>query len=126
MFGFIKKLITGILGFITGLLPGKKGNGYYIVFIGLHRKRFESLLPGMPAAFVMPMITTNMRRHEPLHPAAQISVLMGPQQKVEMICHQTIPSHAHRHLFLSFPHQLHKRRKVLILVEDVTAAIPPI
>lgn len=30
MFGFIKKLITGILGFITGLLPGKKGNGYYL------------------------------------------------------------------------------------------------
>ncbi|MEA5514915.1 hypothetical protein [Nodularia sp. UHCC 0506] len=30
MFGFIKKLITGILGFITGLLPGKKSNGYYL------------------------------------------------------------------------------------------------
>ena len=30
MFGFIKKLISGILGFITGLLPGKKGNGYYL------------------------------------------------------------------------------------------------
>jgi hypothetical protein len=30
MFGFIKKLITGILGFITGLLPGKKANGYYL------------------------------------------------------------------------------------------------
>lgn len=29
--GFIKKLIAGILGFITGLLPGKKkGNGYYL------------------------------------------------------------------------------------------------
>ncbi|MDH6068891.1 hypothetical protein NWP26_17005 [Chrysosporum ovalisporum APH033B] len=30
MFGFIKKLITGILSFITGLLPGIKGNGYYL------------------------------------------------------------------------------------------------
>ncbi|TVP63609.1 MAG: hypothetical protein EA343_07815 [Nodularia sp. (in: Bacteria)] len=30
MFGFIKNLIKGILGFITGLLPGKKGNGYYL------------------------------------------------------------------------------------------------
>jgi hypothetical protein len=30
MFGFLKNLITGILGFITGLLPGKKGNGYYL------------------------------------------------------------------------------------------------
>ncbi|MCC5635904.1 hypothetical protein LC593_08555 [Nostoc sp. CHAB 5844] len=31
MLGFIKKLIGGILGFITGLLPGKKkGGGYYL------------------------------------------------------------------------------------------------
>jgi hypothetical protein len=31
MFGFIKNLIAGILGFVTGLLPGKKkGNGYFL------------------------------------------------------------------------------------------------
>lgn len=31
MFGFIKNLIAGILGFITGLLPGKKkSNGYFL------------------------------------------------------------------------------------------------
>ncbi|WP_315784942.1 hypothetical protein [Fischerella sp. JS2] len=31
MFGFIKNLITGIMKFITGLLPGKKkDNGYYL------------------------------------------------------------------------------------------------
>jgi hypothetical protein len=31
MFGFIKKLIAGIFGFLTGLLPGKnKGSGYYL------------------------------------------------------------------------------------------------
>lgn len=27
---FIKKLFSGILGFITGLLPGKKSNGYFL------------------------------------------------------------------------------------------------
>ncbi|WP_193198527.1 hypothetical protein [Nostoc sp. MG11] len=31
MIGFIKKLITSILGFVTGLLPGKKkSNGYFL------------------------------------------------------------------------------------------------
>ncbi|MBW4478046.1 MAG: hypothetical protein KME54_14560 [Tolypothrix brevis GSE-NOS-MK-07-07A] len=31
MFGFIKNLIAGILGFVTGLLPGKKqGKGYFL------------------------------------------------------------------------------------------------
>ncbi|MBW4616884.1 MAG: hypothetical protein KME21_27300 [Desmonostoc vinosum HA7617-LM4] len=33
MFGFIKKLITGILGFITGLLPKKKDNGYFLELV---------------------------------------------------------------------------------------------
>jgi hypothetical protein len=30
MFGFIKNLIAGIIGFITGLFSGKKGGGYYL------------------------------------------------------------------------------------------------
>ena len=30
MFGFIKKLISGILSFIAGLIPGGKGGGYYL------------------------------------------------------------------------------------------------
>lgn len=30
MFGFIKNLIAGIIGFITGLLGGKKNGGYYL------------------------------------------------------------------------------------------------
>jgi hypothetical protein len=31
MFDFIKKLISGILGFVTGLLPGKKkSNGFFL------------------------------------------------------------------------------------------------
>ena len=56
-----------------------------IVFIGLHRKRFESPLPDMPAAFIMSMITANVRRHEPLHPANEVSILMRPQQQVEIV-----------------------------------------
>ncbi|MBD2346938.1 hypothetical protein [Anabaena subtropica] len=30
MFGFIKKLIAGILSFLTGLIGGKKSGGYYL------------------------------------------------------------------------------------------------
>ncbi|MBD2502177.1 hypothetical protein [Anabaena azotica] len=30
MFGFIKKLIAGILSFLTGLIGGKKSSGYYL------------------------------------------------------------------------------------------------
>ncbi|WP_414752603.1 hypothetical protein [Anabaena sp. CCY 9910] len=30
MFGFIKKIIAGILSFLTGLIGGKKGGSYYL------------------------------------------------------------------------------------------------
>ena len=62
-----------------------------IVLIGLNGKRFESSLSDVAAAFVVPMVTTNMRRHEPLHPATEVSIFMRPQQQVEMDCHQTKP-----------------------------------
>jgi hypothetical protein len=51
---------------------------------------------------------------------------MRPQQQVEMVCHQTIPSQPHRHFFVSLPHQVHKRSEVVIFMKDVTAAIAPI
>lgn len=51
---------------------------------------------------------------------------MRPQQQVEMVCHQTKPGQPHRYFLMSFPHQLHKRGEVAILVEDITAAIAPV
>ncbi len=94
-----------------------------IVFIGLDGKRLESPLPDMATALVMPMITANVRRHEPLHPATQVPILMRPQQQVEMVCHQTKTCQPHRHVFMSFSHETHKRREVIILMKDVTASI---
>jgi hypothetical protein len=43
-----------------------------------------------------------------------------------MVCHQTKTCQSHRHLFVSLPHQVYKRGKVINLVGDVTAAIAPI
>jgi hypothetical protein len=51
---------------------------------------------------------------------------MRPQQQVEMVCHQTIPGQPHRYLFVSLPHQVHKRGEVIILMKDIAAAIAPI
>ena len=57
MFGFIKKLITGILGFITGLLPGKKGNGYYLELDEPASEKAPAATPKTPE--VSPAATTN-------------------------------------------------------------------
>ncbi len=94
-----------------------------IVFIGLDGKHFESPLPAMAAPLVVPMITANVRRHQPLHPAVQVSFFMRSQQQVEIVCHQTKSSQPHRYLFMSLPHQVHKRGEVIILMKDIIAAI---
>ena len=57
MFGFIKKLITGILGFITGLLPGKKGNGYYLELDEPASEKAPAAKPQAPE--VSPAATVN-------------------------------------------------------------------
>jgi hypothetical protein len=97
-----------------------------MVLIGLDGKRFESPLPDVPAASVVPMVTADVRRHEPLHPATEISIFMRPQQQVEMVCHQTISSQPHRNFFVSLPHQTHKRGEVIIFMKNVTATIAPV
>jgi len=79
----------------------------------------------MPAAFVVAMITADMRHHEPPHPAAQVSILTRPQQQMKRVCHQTIPCQPHRHLLVSLPQQVHERSEVVICVKDVTPAIAP-
>jgi hypothetical protein len=50
---------------------------------------------------------------------------MRPQQQVEVVFHETIPSQPHRHFFVSLPHT-HKRGEVIILMKDITASIAPV
>lgn len=43
-----------------------------------------------------------------------------------MVRHQTKPCQPHRRLFVSLPHQVHKRGEVVVLVKDVTEAMSPV
>lgn len=43
-----------------------------------------------------------------------------------MVGHQAIAGQSHWHFFVSLSHEVHKRRKVIILVKDVAAPIAPI
>ncbi|MBD2384652.1 hypothetical protein [Cylindrospermum sp. FACHB-282] len=64
--GFIKKLIAGILGFITGLLPGKKkGNGYYL-------ELNEAATETKPAA------SNGAKAAQPVAPAAPVQSVIAP------------------------------------------------
>lgn len=86
------------------------------------------MLPDQPSGRSIPAarLTTNVGRHESLHPATDVATLMRPQQHVEMVCNKTKNSQPHRHLLVSLPHQVHKRGEVVILMKDILAAIAPV
>ena len=80
----------------------------------------------MSATAIVPMVAANMSRHEPLHPATQVPVVMGPQEQMKVIAHQAVPCQPHRDMVVSLKEEIDKCRIILILVEDPLACISPI
>jgi hypothetical protein len=73
--GFIKKLIAGILGFITGLLPGKnKGSDYY-----LELKETTEASPKVAEKAAAPVAATNGAK--PSEPVAEAAPAKTPATK---------------------------------------------
>jgi hypothetical protein len=65
------------------------------MFVLLNGKRFEPSLPDVPARGIVAMIAADVRRQEPLHPAAQIAILPGPDDQMEMVGHEAVCEHPH-------------------------------
>ncbi|MBU7585447.1 MAG: hypothetical protein KAF91_21580 [Nostoc sp. TH1S01] len=59
MFGFIKNLIAGILGFFTGLLGGKKKNGGYYLQLDESGAEVKPAPAPQPAEAPKPAATSN-------------------------------------------------------------------
>lgn len=70
MFGFIKNLIGGILGFFTGLLRGKKGNGGYYLQLDESAEQTPAPTP-KPAATNGTKATAKAAQEEKPAPVAQ-------------------------------------------------------
>src|SRR5262249_9953478 len=58
------------------------------VVVLLDRKGLETPLPHMAARGVVFVITANVSREQPLHPAAQIAVFVRPQDQMEVVGHE--------------------------------------
>jgi hypothetical protein len=52
-----------------------------LIFLG--GKRLEPALPDVAARAITPQVATHVRGHQPVHPAAQLAVLAGPEGQVE-------------------------------------------
>ena len=97
-----------------------------IMVVGLYWKCLEPPLSGMAVADVVSVIPPNAAGQEPFRPATLVKILLRPRKTMEMDCHPTQPCRRHRHFHVSFPHQIHKRGEVVILVENVAVAIGPL
>jgi hypothetical protein len=96
------------------------------VVVVLNGKRLESPLPDMTAAVVVPMVAADVRRHQPLHPTAQITIFVRPEQKVEMVVQQAVPDQSHANFVVCLPHQIDEGKKIFRLVKNVIAGIPTV
>ena len=54
------------------------------VVVVLSWKRLKSSLPNVAAVTVVLQVSPHMRGHQPLHPARQVAVLVGPHHQMKM------------------------------------------
>jgi len=92
----------------------------------LYRERLEPSLPDVTVGAVVPVIAADMSRHQPLHPATQVTVFVRPQQHVKMIGHQAISDQPHRHFFVCLPHQIDEGEEVFLFVKHIIATVTTI
>src|SRR5271157_4392275 len=92
----------------------------------LDREGFESALPDMPAGMVMFLVPTDMGRQQPVNPPADVPIVPGPKNQMEMVGHQAIGQDPHGLPKRCFGDHVEERLKVLVLVENLSAGIAPI
>ena len=93
------------------------------MIVRLHGERFKAALPDVAAPLVMAVVMADVRRHQPLHPATEISILAWPQQQMKVIGQQAIPQQPHRNSFVGDPHDVHEASKIVRVVKYADASV---
>ena len=96
------------------------------MLILLNRECFETPLPNAAVRAVTTVIGSNMGGEKPLHPTAQITVFVWPQQQMKVIGHQAVADNAHRPSRAGAIHQPQKMAIVGVRVENTRALIATI
>jgi hypothetical protein len=71
-------------------------------------KSLESSLPDMAAVVVVTQITTDMSRHQPVHPTTEVAIAMWPENEMEVVGHQAVGDDPHRQSDRRFHHRVKK------------------
>ena len=96
------------------------------MFVILDGERLEPPLPDMPRGSIVPMISADVRRHQPLHPSTQIAIAMRPQDQMEVVRHQAQTRYPQREALTRVSDQVQERLVVFGLMEDLRPPIAPI
>lgn len=112
------------MGFGERSLPND-GNAQQMVAVLYHRA-LESSLPDMAAGTVIAVVSLGVRNQQALHDAADARSLVGPEQKMYMICHQAIAEQVKRLSLLQVGNSLEKRQIVSFVQENLLSSISAI
>jgi hypothetical protein len=74
----------------------------------------------------MLMVTPDMSVLHPMHPAAQVALLLGQDHQVEVVGHQAKAQHRQGNLDAGVGQGLEEGVVVPLLVEDLAAAVAPV
>jgi hypothetical protein len=98
------------------------------VLVYLDREGFEAPLPDMAvtAGMIMPMMTTDMRGHEPHRLIAQIIVVPRPNHQMKMVGHQAIRQRPNRRSFLRLFQRLDESGEFGVFAESGFSSVAPI
>jgi hypothetical protein len=92
-----------------------------IVF--LNGKGAKAALVDVAAAVVVLVVATDVGGEQPAHVRAQIPVLLGPQDQMEMVGHQAIGHERHGGTFAGFMEKMEEGGVVAVFAKDGAAAI---
>ena len=95
------------------------------VHVLLDRKRLEPALPHVAARLsaTLTMISPDVRRQQPLHVAAEIAIVAGPEDQVKMVGHEAEGEQPHVDAFVGGEQQIEEAAMVFVRMEDLHAAV---
>lgn len=97
-----------------------------VMLVLLDGEGLEAALPDMAAAAVMPVVAAHMGGQEPLHPAAEIAVVVRPKHKMEVIGHQAVAQETHGESLAGGFKQGDEGGVIRLLMKDLSPAVPAI
>src|SRR6266851_3020504 len=89
----------------------------------LDRERLEAALPDVAAAVMMLVIAAHMGIEHPMHPAAQVAILLGQDGQVKVVGHEAKAQYGHRDFNASMGQGLEEGLVVGILPKHLAPAV---